>query len=96
MALVLGINIDKDNRVFIGPHMLTVDMIKSATAAQVTLHTAAMDYVYTLTTTEFTELTGMVGVSVGLGKDTNRGGLVRLLVDAPKNIAIERGSRQDG
>lgn len=86
MALVIGVRIHINNQIFIGGTKVTVDKTVGYRQAQITVHGACLIEKKLINVDEMTTI--MNQVKMGLAKDTNRKGLVRVLVDAPRSIDI--------
>lgn len=92
MALVIGVN--EGSEFFIQDTRVVVIKVIDALRFRVRVETPAMDYEYLITEHEATVLPRIdwdcdVKISAGLrGTDT----LARVVVDAPKNIGVLRGS----
>jgi hypothetical protein len=91
MPLVLGMKLDKDNEIWINDTKVTLDLIKSPSKTNITVHTKTMDHKFTIDNQGFQEIAP--NVKMMLGEDTNKDEFCRVLVDAPKSIRIERGAR---
>ncbi len=91
MSYVLGVNLLKDNRVFIGDTMVTVEQIRSRSVSTIKVHGAGMDYEYDLNDREMQEIKPFPNVKMGLGLDANNGNYVKLLIDAPRSVEITYG-----
>ena len=89
MALVLSINMQQNNEVFIDNTRVTVDKIVSAKKAQITVHGDFMNEQMIIDDDKLSPIMKN-RVMIGLGTDTNRGSLVRLVIEAPKSIKIEK------
>lgn len=95
MALVLGMNLNGDNEIWLNDLLVTIDRIKSPSQTEITVHRACIDEKKTINTQEFINVTPQVKMM--LGTETNRDGFCRVLVEAPKSIKIDRGKkRNDG
>ena len=91
MALVLGMKLEKDNEIWLNDTLVTLDMIKSPSKTNITVHTKTMDHSFTIDNRNFQEIAPSVFMM--LGNDTNKDNFCRVLVKAPKNIRVERGAR---
>ncbi len=89
MALVLGINLEHNNEVFIDGTRVTVDKIIDGHRTQITVHGKFMNEQKVIDDDNLLPIMGN-RVKIGLGTDTNRGKLVRLVIDAPKDITINK------
>lgn len=87
MPLVIGVRVEVNNEIMIGSTLVTVDKIVGRSQAQITVHGTCMIEEKMINKDEMTTI--MNGVKMGLGSDTNRGGLLRVLVQAHKTISIE-------
>lgn len=94
MALVLGMNLQKDNEIWLDDLKVTVDKILSPTQTQITVHGEFMTEQKVIDSSSFKNVTNHVKMM--LGTDTNRDGFVRVLVEAPRRIKVERGLRRNG
>ena len=92
MALVLGMNLDKDNEIWLNDLKVTVDKIVDATQAKITVHGEFMTQQMVLNTRQYQPVTNQVRMM--LGTDTNRDGFVRVLVEAPRSVKVDRGLRR--
>lgn len=92
MALVLGMNLDKDNEIWIDDLKITIDQILSVTRSKITIHDPYMIKKMEINTNDFVNIVGEVFMM--LGTDTNKDNFCRVLVKAPKNIKINRGEKR--
>ncbi len=91
MALVLGMNLDKDNEIWLNDLKITIDQIKSPTKTLITAHGKSLINKFEINTEVYVEVAPQVKMM--LGTDTNRDNFCRVLVEAPQNIRVERGQR---
>ncbi len=89
VALVLGVRPEIDPVIMIGDRKVTIDKAIGRDQAQVTVTSAFLIEKKIINVDGMTELFGPV--KMGLGTDTNRGGLVRVLIEAPRYIPIVAG-----
>lgn len=94
MALVLGMNLQKDNEIWLNDLLVTVDRIISPTQTELTVHGQYMTEKKVINTADFVNVTNEVKMMLGV--DTNREGFCRVLVEAPRRIKVERGRRKGG
>lgn len=92
MALVLGMNLEKDNEIWVGDLLITLDKILNPTQTQITVHGKYMTSQMVINTMRYIPVT--TDVKMMLGTDTNRDGFCRVLVDAPRSISIDRGQKK--
>ena len=90
MALVLGIRPDIDPVIMIGNTKVTVEKMMGRNQVEICVHGACLIEKKIINGDEMTDV--MKHVKMGLGTDTNRGGLVRVLIEAPRNIEIVAGT----
>lgn len=94
MALVLGMNLNVDNEIWLNDLLVTVDKILSPTQTQITVHGEFMTEQKVINTSAFVMVTTQVKMM--LGTDTNRDGFCRVLVEAPRSIKVDRGKKRNG
>ena len=94
MPLVLGMNLDKDNEIWIDDLRITLDKIKSPTQTDITIHGEYVIEKKVINSHGWMDITH--NAKMKLGTDTNRDGFCRVLVDAPKSVKIERGLLRNG
>lgn len=92
MALVLGMNLEKDNEIWIEDLLVTIDKILNTKQTQITVHGKYMTQQKIINDMRYTPVT--TDVKMMLGTDTNRDGFCRVLVEAPRSITIERGQKK--
>ncbi len=92
MALVLGMNLEKDNEIWIEDLLVTIDKILNTKQTQITVHGKYMTQQKVINNLKYTPVT--TDVKMMLGTDTNRDGFCRVLVEAPRSITIERGQKK--
>jgi hypothetical protein len=93
MALVLGMNLEKDNEMWVDDLKVTLDRIMNPDETAITVHGKFMTEKKVISTKGMTTIIPSVGMM--LGTDTNIDGFCRVLVDAPKRIAIDRGVKRN-
>ncbi len=93
MALVLGMNLEKDNEIWIEDLLITIDKILNPKQTQITVHGKYMTQQLVINDLKYIPVT--TDVKMMLGTDTNRDGFCRVLVDAPRNISIDRGQKKN-
>lgn len=93
MALVLGMNLEKDNEIWIEDLLVTIDKILNPKQTQITVHGKYMTQQLVINDLQYIPVT--TDVKMMLGTDTNRDGFCRVLVDAPRNISIDRGQKKN-
>lgn len=86
MPLVIGVRIEVNNEIMIGDTLVTIDKRIGKRQAQITVHGKCMLEEKIINTDELVNIMG--SVKMGLGANTNRGGLIRVLVQAPRSIKI--------
>lgn len=92
MALVLGMNLEKDNEIWVGDLLITLDKILNPTQTQITIHGRFMTEQKVINNMNYVVIT--TDVKMMLGTDTNRDGFCRVLVEAPRSITIDRGQKK--
>jgi hypothetical protein len=92
MALVLGMYLDKDNEIWLNDLKVTIDSIESVTRTKITVHDKFMPKKMEIDTNDWRQVTN--NVRMMLGNDTNRDQFCRVLVEAPKNIKVDRGAKR--
>lgn len=92
MALVLGMNLEKDNEIWVGDLLITLDKILNPKQTQITIHGRYMTQQVIINDARYTTVT--TDVKMMLGTDTNRDGFCRVLVEAPRSISIDRGQKK--
>jgi len=92
MALVLGMNLEKDNEIWVGDLLITIDKILNPKQTQITVHGRYMTQQLVINDLKYVAVT--TDVKMMLGTDTNRDGFCRVLVDAPRSITIDRGQKK--
>jgi hypothetical protein len=93
MALVLGMNLEKDNEIWIEDLLITIDKILNPKQTQITVHGKYMTQQLVINDLRYIPVT--TDVKMMLGTDTNRDGFCRVLVDAPRHISIDRGQKKN-
>lgn len=94
MALVLGMNLEKDNEIWLDDLKITLDQIMNLTQTAITVHGKFMTEKKVINTLGMTNVTPNVGMM--LGTDTNVDGFCRVLVEAPRRIKVDRGAKRNG
>lgn len=89
MALVLGMDVNKDNEIFIDELRVTVDRVLSPTQVQITVHGDYMEEQKILNNIQYVNVTPNVQMMLGL--TVTKQGFCRVMVEAPRNITILRG-----
>ncbi|MGY5853604.1 MAG: hypothetical protein RTU92_08580 [Candidatus Thorarchaeota archaeon] len=92
MALVLGMNLNVDNEIWLNNLKVTIDKIMSPNESQITVHGAFMTEKKVINTSAFVPVTNQVKMM--LGTDTNRDGFCRVLVEAPRSVKVDRGKKK--
>jgi len=92
MALVLGMNLDKDNEIWVGDLLITIDKILNPKQTAITVHGKYLTSQMVINDMRYIPVT--TDVKMMLGTDTNKDGFVRVLVDAPRSIPIDRGQKK--
>ncbi len=90
MPLVLGMNLEKDNEVYLDDLRVTIDRILNPTQIQITVHGEYMVEQKVVNDLMYCPVHGKTEMM--LGKNTNKNGFVRLLVQAPQSVKIKRGA----
>lgn len=93
MALVLGMNLEKDNEIWVGDLLITLDKILNTKQTQITIHGKYLIQQVVINDTKYTTVAN--NVKMMLGTDTNRDGFCRVLVEAPRSISIDRGQKKN-
>lgn len=89
MALVLGMEVDNDNEIYLGELRVTVDEIISKSEVKITVHGDYMTEHLVLNNNNFTDIIPKVRMMLGKGEDV--AGFCRVMIEAPKQIHILRG-----
>jgi len=92
MALVLGMNLEKDNEIWVGDLLITLDKILNPKQTAITVHGKYLTSHMIINDMRFVAVT--TNVKMMLGTDTNRDGFCRVLVEAPRSITINRGQKK--
>jgi len=92
MALVLGMNLKKDNEIWVEDLLITLDKILNLKQTQITVHGKYITSQLVINDMRYIPVT--TDVKMMLGTDTNIDGFCRVLVDAPRSITILRGQKK--
>lgn len=93
MALVLGMNLEKDNEIWIGDLKVTLERIMNPDETAITIHGKFMTEKKVISTRGPIQI--IQGVTMQLGTDTNVDGFCRVLVVAPRKVQVDRGARRE-
>jgi len=91
MALVLGMQLEKDNEIYLNDLRIEVDGFLPPDQAQITVHGDYMTEKLILSEHRMSEV--IPGVSMMLSKGVNNHKYCRILVEAPRSVKVERGAR---
>jgi len=96
MALVLGMNLEKDNEIWLDNLKITLDRIMNPNETAITVHGKYMTEKKVINTKGMTHVTTSPVVGMMLGTDTNVDGFCRVLVEAPRKVKVDRGAKRKG
>lgn len=91
MALVIGLNIDIDNRIRVGKTLITVNKIIDKSSAEITINGDFLTENKIINDSSMIRI--MDRVNMGIGLNSNKGSFCRVLIEAPKSIKITTGTK---
>lgn len=94
MALVLGVYVEQDNRIFLDELLVTIDDVISKSQAKITIHGEFIEEQKVLNDKSYTQVTNKVKMMLGLFNSHDKG-FCKVLVEAPRNISVLRGKLKD-
>lgn len=89
MALVLGMQLESDNEIYLNDLRVTIDKLIGKNQAHITVHGICLDEGKVINNEQYTNITSNVKMMLGLPEDVPN--FCKVLVDAPRNVKILRG-----